>query len=157
MSNFRPDTGGPRWSLVQVRWFSPAAGRAGRCRQTSLCVGSAHSVPGTVGLPRSRVCALPVYAAQAPGCFIRSGPCVVCGSSFRALHKSADSAGPVFCAFPGRSSSGSQELDGRTLPGAVRLLPSATPASVSTHASLVCAPCVCSQELTSSHDPPGGC
>ena len=29
----------------------------------------------------------------------------------------ADSVAPAFCAFPGRSSSGSQELDGRTLPG----------------------------------------
>ena len=32
-------------------------------------------------------------------------------SSFPALHKSADSVGPAFCAFPSHSSSGSQELD----------------------------------------------
>ena len=46
--------------------------------------------------------------------------------SYPALHpvpalgvpqKSADSAAPAFCAFPGPSSSGSQELHGRTLPG----------------------------------------
>ena len=35
-------------SLVQ---FSPAAGRAGRCRQISLCVDSTRSVPATLGLP----------------------------------------------------------------------------------------------------------
>ena len=64
----------------------------------------------------SRVCAFPIYTAQAPGCSIWSGPCVACGSSFQVLHKSADSVGPVFCAFPGLSSSSSQELDRRTLP-----------------------------------------
>ena len=38
-------------------------------------------------------------------------------SGFRVLHKSTDSVGPAFCASPGWSSSGSQELDKRTLPG----------------------------------------
>ena len=33
--------------LVQ---FSPAIGRAGRCRQISLCVDSTHRVPATLGL-----------------------------------------------------------------------------------------------------------
>ena len=37
-------------SLVQ---FSPAAGRAGLCRQMSLCVGSTHPVLATLGLPRT--------------------------------------------------------------------------------------------------------
>ena len=64
----------------------------------------------------SQVCVLPIYIAQAPSCSIWSGPCMVCGSSFWVFHKSTDSVGPVFCAFPGLSSSGSQELDWRTLP-----------------------------------------
>ena len=38
---------------------------------------------------------------------------VASGSSFRVLHKRADSAAPAFCAFPAEK----QELDGRTLPG----------------------------------------
>ena len=60
-------------SLVQ---FSPAAGRAGRCRQISLCVRSTPRVPATRGLPHYRgVCAFRVYTAQAPGCSIWSGPC----------------------------------------------------------------------------------
>ena len=67
--------------------------------------------------PHSRVCAFPVYTAQAPSCSIWSGPCVACGSSFQVLHKSVDSVEPAFCAFPGQSSSGSQELDRRNLPG----------------------------------------
>ena len=42
-------------SLVQ---FSPATGRAGRCRQTSLCVGSTPRVSATLGLPRTGVSVL---------------------------------------------------------------------------------------------------
>ena len=118
LSNFLPDTGGRRWSLVQVRLVSHAAGREGHCRQISVaCVGSTHSVLAILGLPRSRVCALPIYTSQAPGCSIWSGPCIACGPSFRVLHKSADSVAPAFCAFPGPSGSGSQQLNGRTLPG----------------------------------------
>ena len=63
------------------------------------------------------VCAFHVYTAQAPDCSIWSMPCIVCGSSFWVLHKSADSVAPAFCDFPVPSSSGSQELDGHTLPG----------------------------------------
>ena len=110
--------------------FGPAAGRAGCCRQTLLCVGSTPRVLATPGLPRSQVCAFPVYTAQAPACSIWSGPCVVCGSSPRVFHKNADLVAPAFCAFPARglgcacvlclpcpSGSGSQELDACTLPG----------------------------------------
>ena len=100
--------------LVQ---FSPAAGRAGHCRQTSLC-GEHSPCSGHSGFaPHRGVCALPVCTAQAPGCSIRSGPCAACGSSLRGTPQSADSVAPACCAFPGPSSSGSQELDGRPLSG----------------------------------------
>ena len=92
--------------------------------------------------PAHSTCALPVYAAQAPGCSIWSVPCVACGSSFRVFHKRADSVTPAFCAFPGLSGSGSQELDGHTLPRCSVPFPSAAPASVSTHVSRVHVPCV---------------
>ena len=98
--------------------FSRAAGREGRCRQISqACVGRICSVPATLGLPLLAVCAFPVYIAQAPGSSIGSWPWVACGSSFWVLHKSTDLVGPRFCAFPGPSSSGSQEIDELTLPG----------------------------------------
>ena len=42
-------------SLVQ---FSPATGRAGRCRQISLCMHSTHCVPATLGLPHTGVSVL---------------------------------------------------------------------------------------------------
>ena len=151
-------TSGQRWSLVQIRLFSCAAGREGRCTQMSLvCVGSTRRVPVTLGLPRSRVCAFPVYTAQAPGCSIWSGPCVACGSSFWVLHRSADSVGPAFCAFPAPAAQAARSLTGALSPGAVRLIPSAGPASVSVRASRVHAPCVCSGELASSRDPSSGC
>ena len=54
-----------------------------------------------------------------------------------------------------RSSSGSQELDGRTHLQCNAYYPSAVPASVSTRWSG--APCVCSRELASRCGPPGGC
>ena len=139
VSNFRPDTGGWRWSLVQVRWFSHAVGREGHSRQMSLArVGSTHSVPATLGLPRSWVCAFPVYTAQAPRCCIWSGPCIACGSSFRVLHKSTDLVGPEFCAFPVRAAQAARSLTGALSLSAVRLPPSAVPASVHARQSGAC-------------------
>ena len=126
-------TSGQRWSLVQIRFFSRAAGREGRCTQMSLaCVGSTRRVPVTLGLPRSRVCAFPVYTAQAPGCSIWSGPCVACGSSFWVLHGSADSVGPAFCAFPAPAAQAARSLTGTLSTGAARLLPLSSP-SLSFH------------------------
>ena len=106
--------------------------------------------------PSLWVCAFPVYTAQAPSCSIWSGPCVACGSSFWVLHKSADSVGPAFCAFSSPSSSGSQELDESTLPGCSAPSPLRRP-SLSFLAGGLGVPCVCSRELASSHNPPGGC
>ena len=87
--------------------------------------------------------AFPVYSAQAPGCSIWSVPCVACGSNFWVFPKSADSVAPVFCAFPGRSSSDSQELDGRTLPECGALSPLRSPSlSFRPRQSGACAPCL---------------
>ena len=156
MSNFHPDTGGRRWSLVQALLSSGASGREGRCRQMSLaCVGRTCSAPATLGLPPLAAGAFPVYTAQAPGCSPGSGPCMACGSSFPVLHKSSDSVAPAFCAFPAGAAQAARSLRGALSPGAVRLIPSAAPASVSACASRV--RLVCSGELVSSRDPPGGC
>ena len=147
-------------------------GAAGRCR----CVWGALAVfrPHWVCPVQGCLC-FPVCTAQAPGCSIWSGPCVECGSSFQVLHKSTDSVAPAFCAFPSQSGSGSQRLGcplpgcgapfpsaasgsgsqrlGRTLPGCGIPFPSTAPACA---AGWVPAACVCSEELTSSCDPPGG-
>ena len=77
-------------------------------------------------------------------------------SGSQVLHKDADLVGPAFYAFPRRSGSGNRELEERTLPSVVRLLPSTVPASVSGRA-LSGASCVSPGELISGCDPPGGC
>ena len=115
------------------------------CGEHSLC--SSH----TGFAPYRGVCAFPVYPAQAPGCSIWSGPCVECSSSFRVLHKSADSVAPAFCAFPGLSGSGSQRL-GCPLPGCGVPFPSTAPARAVCGLHLFRV----GEELASSCDPPGG-
>ena len=92
----------------------------GGALQTDIAVCGEHSPCSN---PAQGCLCFPVYTAQAPGCSMWSEPCVECGSSFRVLHKSADSVAPAFCAFLGLSSSGSQGLG--------RPLPSAAPASIS--------------------------
>ena len=58
-------------SLVQ---FSPAAGRAGRCRQLSLCVGSTRCVPATLGLPRTGVSVLSPSTLRLLAALYGAGP-----------------------------------------------------------------------------------
>ena len=59
MSNFRPDTRGRRWSLVQVRLFSPAVGKGGTADKSHWPVWGALAVFWPHGIcPRSRVCVL---------------------------------------------------------------------------------------------------
>ena len=129
VSNFRPDTGGGGdLSFRFASSFQSCCGE-GAALQTDIAVCGEHSpCSGHTGFaPLTSVCAFPVYTAQAPSCSMWSGPCVACGSSFRVLHKSADSVAPAFCAFPGLSSSGSKGL-GRTLPGCGAPFPLAAPA-----------------------------
>ena len=59
-------------SLVQ---FSPATGRAGRCREISLCVDSTHRVPATLGLPGRGVSVLsPSALLRLLGALYGAGP-----------------------------------------------------------------------------------
>ena len=116
--NFRPDTGGRRWPLIQVA--SSVALRGG--------AGPAFPVGG---------------AAQAPGCSVWSVPCAARGSSPRVFHKSRElKAAPAFCAFPARAAQAARSLTGGLSPGAARLLPSVSPAPVPALAGRVPAPCV---------------
>ena len=98
--------------------FSHAAGREGRCRQISLaCVGSTHSVPATLGLPLvTGVCFPRLHCS---GSWLLSREWALCGLCFQFLgapQKHGLGWAFVLC-LPRLSSSGSQELDGRNLPG----------------------------------------
>ena len=159
-------------SLVQ---FSPAAGRAGRCRQTSLCVGSTPRVPATLGLPRTGVSVLsPSTLLRLPAALYGAGPVLSAVPVFGYSTKAQIWLPPAFCAFPGLSGSGSQRLGrpllgcgapffsaashsgsqrlGHTLPGCSAPFHSVAPARA---AGRVPAACLCSEELASSLDPPG--
>ena len=88
-------------------------------------------------------CCFPLYAAQAPGCSIWRVPCAARSSSPQVFHKSPEQkAAPAFCAFPIRAAQAARGLTGALSPGAVHLLPSASPAPLPTRASRVCSPCV---------------
>ena len=68
-------------SLVQ---FSTATGRAGRCRQTSLCVDSTSRVPATLGLPRTGVSVLsPSTLLRLPAALYGAGLVLSTVSVFR--------------------------------------------------------------------------
>ena len=72
-------------SLVQ---FSPAMGRAGRCRQISLCVDSTHTVPATLGLPRTGVSVLsPSALLGLPAALYGAGPALSAVPVFRSSTK----------------------------------------------------------------------
>ena len=118
--------------------FSYAAGGRGTADRYRCVWGSTRSVPATLALPRSWVCAFPIYTAQAPGCYIGIGPLVACSSSFWVLHKSTDRVGHVFVPSSARAAQEARSLMSALSPGAVRLIPSVVPASVSTRAGPVC-------------------
>ena len=98
VSNFRPDTRGPRWPLVQ-----PCCGEGGALQASLASVGSARSAWATLGVcfpglyrPGSRLLCRGSLK-QALGC--THSPGLSCsGSGSRVLHKGADSVGPAFCA-----------------------------------------------------------
>ena len=134
-------------SLVQ---FSPAAGRAGRCRQMSLCVGSTPRVPATLGLPRTGVSvlspstllrlravlygagpelsAVPVYGSCTKARVRLRLPVVSSPASAVQAARGPGALSPDAVPFPSAASgSGSQRLVQpevwRPLPGAARLFP----------------------------------
>ena len=137
-------------SLVQ---FSPAAGRAGRCRQTSLCVGSTRRVPATLGLPRTGVSVLsPSTLLWLPAALYGAGPALsavpVFGSSTKARIRLR------LRVVPSPPERFRQPEAWAPSPGHGAPFPSAAAAC----AGRVPAACVCSQELASSRNPPsGGC
>ena len=115
--------------------FSCAVGREEHCKQISLaCVGCAHSVWTTLGLPpltvrvlsqstllRLQVALQGSYSKQALG-FVHFPGLSCSGSGSWILHKGTDSVGCAFRPFPGLSSLGDQVLGECTVPGGLCIL-----------------------------------
>ena len=127
-------------------------GRAGRCRQISLCVDSTRHVPATLGLPRSWVSVISLSTLLwLPAALYGAGPALravpVFASSTKArirLHLRFVPSPPEWLRQPGAWAQSPRVRRTFSLCG-----PSVRWSGACT--------CVCSQELASSRDPPGGC
>ena len=117
--------------------------REGGALQISLCVGSAHSVPATLGLPCSRVCVLsPSILLRLPAALYGAGPALRAVPVFGFSTKAQARLRLRFVPSQARAAQAARSLTGALSPGAVHLLPSVIPASVSAGASRVRVPCV---------------
>ena len=156
VSNFRPDTRGRRWSLVQAHLFSRAVGREEHCKQISLAC--AHSVSATLGLPLLTACVLPQSTLLRLQVALQGA-----GPGLRALPRSK----PLrfrFLGTPQRRRLGwacvlcrsrSEQL---RKPGAWRMHSPQVQCVLSPPWSQRSGvPCVSSEELISGYDPPGRC
>ena len=145
-------------------------GRKEDCKQISLvCVGSAHSVSATLGLPLLTACMLsqstllrlPVALQGsclkgALGCM--HIPALSSGSGSWVLHKGADLVGPAFCALPSFEQlrrPGAWRAHSLSL-GVVYHITSPIPATQFPGCAISGVPCVSSGELISGCNPPGG-
>ena len=150
-------------------------GREEHRKHTSLaCVGSAHSVWATLGLPLLMACVLswstllrlhvPLqanYLKRSLGCAHFPG-LRHAGSGSRVLHKGTDSVGPAFCALPRFEQlrrPGAWRVHSPSL--AVHLITSPIPAArfpgCTGDSAVSGVPCVSSGGLTYDCDSPGGC
>ena len=141
--------------------FSRAVGRGGTADKCHWCVWGALAVfqPHWVCPRLWPVCFLHLHCSSSR--LLSREPALSCvhfpglsrsGSSFWVLHKDANLVGPAFCAFPGWSSSGNQELEEPTLPRCSAPSPLGGP-SLSFHVRRSGVPCVSSGELVSSCNP----
>ena len=107
-------------SLVQ---FSPATGRAGRCRQTSLCVDSTPRVPATLGLPHTGVSVLsPSTLLRLPAALYGAGPALSAVPVFGSSTKARIRLRLPFVPSPAWVARAARGL-GTLSPGAARLFP----------------------------------
>ena len=142
MPNFHPDTSEGRGGLL-FRFDSSVLVRGGRgAADRHRCVWGALTVSHWV-CPRSPVCASPSTLLRLLAALYGAGPALrACGSSLRVFHKSANSLRLCSVPSPAGAAQAARSLMGALSPGAVRLLPSAVPASVSAPQSGACILCL---------------
>ena len=125
----------------------------GVCGENSQCSSHTGFAPAAVCVLSPSTLLRIQVALQGAGSELHALPRLSrSGSGCRVLHKDADSVGLAFCAFLSPRSSGSQELDERTLPGCSASYPLRGP-RLSFRAHQFRAPCVSSGELVSSCNP----
>ena len=107
----------------------------GGALQTALgCVGSTRCVPATLGFPRSRVSVLFLSTLlRLPAALWGAGPASRAVPVLGSPQKHRLGWACVLC-LPARAAQAARSLTGALSLGAVRLIPSAVPASVSRHA-----------------------
>ena len=107
-------------SLIQ---FSPATGRAGRCRQIWLCVDSTHRVLATLGLPRIGASVLfPSTLLRLPAALYVAGPVLSAVPVFGSSTKARIQLRLRFVSSPASVVQAARGL-GVLSPGAARLFP----------------------------------
>ena len=136
------------WSAVLY------GGRGSADNVTSLC-GEHLQCSGHTGFAPAQRCVLSSSTLlRLPAALYGVGPPLhavpVLGYSTKAWTR----LGLRFVPSPARAAQAARSLTSALSPGVIQLLTSAVPVSVSMGTSRVCAPCVCSPELASSHDPP---
>ena len=100
----------------------------------------------------------PSILLRLPAALYGAGAALCAVPVFRYSTKAQVRLGLRFVPSPAGAAQAARGLTGALSSGAVRLLPSAVPASISVCTGWVRAACVYSQELASSRDPPsGGC
>ena len=139
-------------SLVQSR-----CGEGGAL-QTDIAVWGALTAFRPHWVCPAHGCVLPPSTLlRLPAALHGAGPALHAVPVFGHSTKAQTRLGLHFVPSLARAAQAARSLTGTLSPGAVRILPSAVPALVSACASQVRAPCDYSQELASSHDPPGEC
>ena len=113
-------------------------GREGRCRQVLLaCVGSTHSVPATLGLPPlTGVCSPRLHCSGPRLLYMKQALCCMLFQFSGTPQKRGLGWACILCLPQPKQLRQPGAL--RAHSPQVRLLPSAVPASVSTHVGLVC-------------------
>ena len=174
MSNFRPDTKGPWWSLFLGSLVQLCCGEGGTLQTniTGMCGKCSQCLRHTGFAPTHSVCAFPVYTAQAlvpssRNCLRRALGCMHfpdlsrSGSSSWVLHK-GDLVGLAFCALP-RSEQlrwpGAWWAQSPSVGGYVLLppCPSDSVFQVYNKCTFSGVSCLSSGELIPGCDPPSGC
>ena len=133
-------------------------GEGGALQADIAVCGERSQCSGHTGFAPTYGCMLPLSTLlRLPAALYGAGPALRVVPVFGYSTKARTQLGLRFVPSPARAAQAARSLKGTLSLGAVHLIPSVVPASVSADTRLVRAPCVCSQELASSCGPPGGC